>query len=115
MNKAELERLHCDPHNWRLYFFYYCPCDPRILVPKRIRGLGLTLNFARPLAMPAFASMLFLAGWFVSLTRSANQHGGTVVLEFLVVVMFLALLYLCSRSARNNSNRAEDSNRGQTP
>jgi hypothetical protein len=35
-----------DPDNWRLYIFYVCIKDPRIVVPKRFRVTGWTMNFA---------------------------------------------------------------------
>ena len=47
MTSTELTRLSRDPNNWRLFFFYFCPRDPRILVPKRLRFLGWTINWAR--------------------------------------------------------------------
>ncbi|HEY3901886.1 MAG TPA: DUF5808 domain-containing protein [Chthoniobacter sp.] len=47
-----LDQFHSDPANWKLGFIYFCRADPRILVPKRIRGLGWTINLARPMAIP---------------------------------------------------------------
>ena len=35
-----------DRRNYK-YGFYYNPNDPRIIVPKRIRLLGVTLNYAK--------------------------------------------------------------------
>ncbi len=36
-----------DPQFYKWGVFYYNPNDERILVPKRIRALGWTFNFAR--------------------------------------------------------------------
>jgi len=36
-----------NPDNYRFTVFYYNPDDSRILVPKRNRMLGWTLNFGR--------------------------------------------------------------------
>jgi hypothetical protein len=34
-----------DPKNWK-HFYYYCPEDPRVIVPKRNGWFGWTINFA---------------------------------------------------------------------
>jgi hypothetical protein len=44
--KGTLEALWKDPANWRGPF-YYCKEDPRGVVPKKIKSLGWTINFAR--------------------------------------------------------------------
>ena len=36
-----------DIHNYKWNIFYYNPEDARIIVPKRIRLFGWSLNFAR--------------------------------------------------------------------
>jgi len=43
--------------SWRFLFFYYNPLDARAIVPKRL-GLGITLNFARPI--PKILALIFL-------------------------------------------------------
>lgn len=45
-DKAGLEASHRDPGNWKLGVFYYNRRDPRLLPPKRLPGLGWTINFA---------------------------------------------------------------------
>ena len=52
MSHPAFDRFHANPDNWKLGIFYFCRADQRIVVPKRIRGLGWTLNLARPLAVP---------------------------------------------------------------
>ena len=74
MNKTDLEVLSRDPANWRLYFFYFCPRDPRIIVPKRLRGFGWTVNMARPLAIPFL--ILLLAGIYGVLRLALALHAG---------------------------------------
>lgn len=39
---------HEKPGNWRWGVFYFNKNDSRLIVPKRIRIFGWTLNFARP-------------------------------------------------------------------
>jgi len=42
------DRMRNDPENYKWGIFYFNPKDPRILVPKRNRLMGWTLNFANP-------------------------------------------------------------------
>jgi uncharacterized membrane protein len=44
----EEESWRNDPENYKFGIFYFNPNDPRIFVPKRIKELGWTLNFANP-------------------------------------------------------------------
>ena len=53
--KEQLDNWHNDPSNWTWGLFYYNKEDKRIFPPKRISGLGWTINFANP-----FSILLFL-------------------------------------------------------
>jgi uncharacterized membrane protein len=44
--QAALDESHKDPANWKLGIFYFNKADPRLMPPKRIPGLGYTVNFA---------------------------------------------------------------------
>ena len=63
MTPDELERLWRDPTHWHLFgTIYVCPADPRVLVRKRPHGIGWTLNFAHPKAVPLLVAVIALAG-----------------------------------------------------
>lgn len=65
---AELkEKWHEDPHNWILGFLYFNKNDHRVLVPKRNKFMGWTLNFASPY------SYLVLAGITLCIGILANK------------------------------------------
>ncbi len=83
--------------NWKLGFIYFCPTDPRVIVPKGLR-LGWTLNFARPLAFPALAGMVaFLLGpFYLCGLLNADLHGYDWLL---FVVLVVALSVFCTRAA----------------
>lgn len=53
-----------DPDNWKLSVFYYNPDDSRVFVLKR-SGLGITMNFARPISwvisVGILASLIYVA------------------------------------------------------
>ncbi len=51
MTREDLDRHWADPKNWDVV--YRCANDPRIIVPRRRRWMGWTINFAHPLAWPA--------------------------------------------------------------
>lgn len=37
-----------DSSHWKWGIFYFNPQDKRLIVPKRVESLGLTINFANP-------------------------------------------------------------------
>ncbi|MGA3015199.1 MAG: hypothetical protein ABSD71_14320 [Bacteroidales bacterium] len=47
----QFDPLVDDPTNYKWNVFYYNLKDKRLVVPKRNRILGLTLNFANPYAL----------------------------------------------------------------
>ena len=51
MTREELEDCWKDPQN-RMWGAYYCKADPRVIVPKRFKWMGWTINAARPSAIP---------------------------------------------------------------
>ena len=47
-NQENENQMHNDPKNWKLGIFYFNPRDKRIIVPKRLSIMGITVNFANP-------------------------------------------------------------------
>ncbi len=45
---------------WKWSIFYYNPDDPRMIVPKRIKWLGWSLNFAKPISIILLLSIIFI-------------------------------------------------------
>lgn len=70
-DNQEMEAWHNDPSNWIWGLFYYNKKDKRIFPPKRLAFLGWTINFANPLSVLVFLSILLiilgLAGFTVYL------------------------------------------------
>lgn len=56
----DYNELWKNPANWRFYVFYACSDDPRIIVPKRLRVTGWTMNFAHSEAYLFLAALLAL-------------------------------------------------------
>ena len=61
-DQETLNSWHDDPSNWKLGIFYYNKKDKRIFPPKKIQGMGWTVNFANPL------SILSIVGIVVAIT-----------------------------------------------
>ena len=113
MTHADKARFHSDPANWKLGLFYFCRSDPRIFVPKRIRGLGWTLNLARPMAVPFFLLLVALIPCAGALARSLGA-GSEIrfVIVLLVAVGILAIFHwLSHRSEKATEPKADSETR----
>ncbi len=51
--------------HWYLWIFYFNPDDKRIFPPKRLKGLGWTINFANPNSVGVFLLMV-IAFFFIA-------------------------------------------------
>lgn len=52
--------MQTNPEHYKWGIFYYNKEDKRIIVPKRIKWMGWTLNFAHPLTFLILAILLLL-------------------------------------------------------
>ena len=113
MTPADKARLHSDPANWKYGIFYFCRSDPRILVPKRIQGLGWTLNFAQPMAIPYFLAIVALIPCAGALARFLGAGSQTrFVIVLLVAVGILAIFHwLSHRSEKATEPKADSETR----
>ena len=100
MTREEIEACRKDPRN-RKWDFYYCKAHPRVIVPRGLKWMGWTVNFARPSAIPVLLCVVALLCVPVAMVRA--NGGGTVVSVFAgavsIVVVCLLSAYLSS-SAR---------------
>ncbi|MFS2190313.1 DUF5808 domain-containing protein [Mucilaginibacter sp. Mucisp84] len=57
-----------DSNNYKYGVFYYNKDDSRIIVPKRIKYMGWTVNFAHPLSYLIIAGILavVIVAWIVA-------------------------------------------------
>ena len=44
--RETFDAWHDNPKNWKLGIFYFNKADKRIFPPKKIQGMGWTINFA---------------------------------------------------------------------
>ena len=88
MTHDELDRLWATRSNWSIV--YRCADDPRVIVPRRRRWMGWTINFAHPLAWPVlFLCVAIAVGPFLVLLRF-----GFVSVPLLVAVLMASILFL---------------------
>ena len=57
----QLEAFWRDPANWR-GGLYRCAADPRVIVPKRVKSTGWTINFAHRSAWSVLLVICVLMG-----------------------------------------------------
>lgn len=71
-DKDKLEKWHQDPNNWVWGVFYFNKEDKRLLVPKRFKWMGWTINFANPKSVLFFVLLLafFLFVLFIIETKN---------------------------------------------
>jgi hypothetical protein len=97
MTPDELDALWRDQRNHR-YGVYFCKEDPRVIVPKRIKWMGWTINFARPSAIPVlillFAILLVPAQ--IARHYGATSAGVAFTLIASIIVMCLFCIFLAS-------------------
>lgn len=99
MTQEEIEGFWNDPHN-RKWGVYYCKADPRVIVPKRRKWMGWTLNFARPTAIPVLSGMIALI--LIPVLIAIACGGGTAAI-FLTEVA--SILVVCLLSAFLSSTK----------
>ena len=102
MTKEELEKLWADKDNWLCGAIYYCKNDPRLVVPKRIKWTGWTMNFAYPWrAIGLIIFILFAALLPIIIEIKLNIDTWIVICITLAVVAVLVvglLAYLSSKT-----------------
>lgn len=101
MTREELDRLWASPKNWSIV--YRCKEDPRVIVPRRRRWMGWTINFAHPLAwLVLLLSVAIALGPFLVLLRI-----GVVSVPLLILVLVASIVFLVAFSHWEASHSRE--------
>jgi hypothetical protein len=93
-----LDNLWADSNNWRADIIYVCQDDPRLIVPKRKKWGGWTVNFAHA------SAWLLLLGVFLSVAIPATclaalgliGPAGSIALGILFIVLLCVLSAIAS-------------------
>ncbi len=91
MDREQIEKLWRDKGNWTGGVIYHCREDPRVIVPRRWRWGGWTLNFSHPrvgiVGLAAFGLVLgpglLTLYWF-------NDYRAALVVMVLSIVAVVA-------------------------
>lgn len=99
MTREELENLWRDRRNWK-WGVYYCKADPRVIVPKRVKWMGWTINFALPSAVPVFLGLfaVLLVPLFVVSANGAGKGVELITLVISVAALCGGCAYFSSRT-----------------
>ncbi|MEO7299562.1 MAG: DUF5808 domain-containing protein [Verrucomicrobiota bacterium] len=84
-----LDKLWAEPKNWRAHFIYVCQDDPRVIVPKRNKWRGWTLNFAHGSAWLALVTLILAVGLpliYLAKSRLVNTGIWYAALAGIVVI-----------------------------
>ena len=97
MTREELEACRNDPHNQRCGV-YHCKADPRVIVPKRAKWMGWTINVARPSAIPVLLLMVAIVALPGAVVRvlGGGSRGFLTAIVASVAVACLLCAYLSS-------------------
>ena len=102
MTKEELEKLWADKDNWLWGAIYHCKNDPRLVVPKRVKWTGWTMNFAYPwraIGLIIFIILASLLPFIIELRLNIATPIVICVTLAVVAVLIIGLsAYLSSRT-----------------
>ena len=80
----QLENFWRDPANWK-WGIYRCAADPRVIVPKRMKSMGWTINFSHRSAWPTLALITALMAGPLLILAAAGLVNTPVWFVVLVV------------------------------
>lgn len=95
MTKEELETLWRDKSNWRGGIIYYCKKDPRLVVPKRVKWLGWTMNCVHPRAIGIIV-FIFVTVLLPFIVESKLNIATPLVVNVTLAVVVVLVIALCA-------------------
>ena len=100
MTLEEVEAFRKDPRNHKWGLIYYCKADPRAIVPRRYKWMGLTVNFARLSAIPVVGLLLavLVAPIRIAIAKGAATGAVLAIGGAAIAVVCLLCAWLSSRT-----------------
>jgi hypothetical protein len=100
MTREEIEACWRDPRNYKWGLIYYCKADPRAIVPRRLKWMGWTLNFARPSAIPWVGLVIAVLAVPIRILTAKGAATSIVLVTYGAALTVVCLLcaYLSSRT-----------------
>jgi len=101
MAAPELEQLWRDPRHWTAGLIYHCAADPRMIVPRRWRWGGWTLNFAHRSVWLVLVGAMAIAVAPALTVVASGYTGGLTILA----AVALSIIGLCFGAAWESGRR----------
>ena len=100
MTREEIEVCWRDRSNYKWGLIYYCKADPRAIVPRRLKWMGWTVNFARPGAIPITLFLVAMVAIPLFIVRALGGGSGIELITGAGSILALCLVcaYLSSRT-----------------
>ena len=100
MTREEIEACWRAPSNYKWGLIYYCKADPRAIVPRRLKWMGWTLNFARPSAIPWVGLVIAVLVVPIRILTAKGAPTSIVLVTYGAALAVVCLLcaYLSSRT-----------------
>jgi hypothetical protein len=100
MTREELEACLKNPRSHKWGLIYSCKADPRAIVPRRLKWMGWTVNFARPSAIPLLGLLLAVLAVPVWIVTAEGAGTGIVFVTggAAIAVVCVLCAYLSSRT-----------------
>jgi hypothetical protein len=97
--RERLEQFWSDPANWTFGLIYRCHEDPRVIVPRRRKWRGWTLNFAHRYAIPTLILLGLAVGMPLNILAAYDLNVTWIwwtVLSGTLAILCLACWYWAS-------------------
>lgn len=100
MTREEIEACWRAPSNYKWGLIYYCKADPRAIVPRRLKWMGWTVNFACPSAIPITVLLIALVAVQLLIVKAKGAGSGIELITGAasITVLCLVCAYLSSRT-----------------
>jgi hypothetical protein len=100
MTREEIDACWRAPGNYKWGLIYYCKADPRAIVPRRLKWMGWTVNFARPSAIPITLLLVAIVAVPLFIVRAKGAGSGIELITGVasITVLCLVCAYLSSRT-----------------
>jgi hypothetical protein len=101
MKKKHLDALRQSPSNRFLGLIYYSKDDSRVIVPRGIKWMGWTINFAHPYAWPVLALCVLIALGPISIVTALGITTPVVTIATMVIsiaILVAMAVYAASRA-----------------
>jgi hypothetical protein len=101
MTPEEIEACWKDPRNRKWGILYFCNADPRVIVPKRLKWMGWTVNAAHPSAIPITLLLLAILAVPIWIVNALGGGSGIALVAFAASITVVCFLCACLSSLRS--------------